>query len=66
MASTHPSEFLPVRRQADRQEPLGEPTVLDALDLGRGRWVLVLEVSRGSARVCRRGGTRGLPPGPGG
>jgi maltokinase len=44
VASTDPSEFLPVRRQADRQERLGAPTLLDALDLDRGRWLLVLEV----------------------
>ena len=47
MASTHPSEFLPVRLAADRQEPLGDPALLDALDLGRGRWVLVLETKPG-------------------
>lgn len=47
MASTHPSEFLPVRRQADRQEPLGAPALLDALDLGHGRWLLVLEPASG-------------------
>jgi maltokinase len=45
VASTHPSEFLPVRRQADRQEPLDPPTLLDALDLDRGRWLLVLQVA---------------------
>jgi maltokinase len=43
LISTQPSEFLPVRRQADRQEPLGVPVLLDALDLDRGRWLLVLE-----------------------
>jgi maltokinase len=47
VASTHPSEFLPVRLAADRQEPLGDPSLLDALDLGRGRWVLVLETQPG-------------------
>ena len=47
MASTRPSEFLPVRLAADRQEPLGDPSLLDALDLGRGRWVLVLETKSG-------------------
>ncbi len=47
MASTNPSEFLPVRRQADRQEPPGPPMLLDALDLDRGRWLLVLEVASG-------------------
>jgi maltokinase len=45
VASTRPSEFLPVRHQADRQEALGTPTLLDALDLDRGRWLLVLEVA---------------------
>jgi maltokinase len=45
VASTDPAEFLPVRRQADRQESRGSPTLLDALDLGRGRWLLVLEVA---------------------
>ena len=45
VASSDPSEFLPVRRQADRQEPLGSPTLLDALDLDQGRWLLVLEVA---------------------
>jgi maltokinase len=44
VASTRPSEFLPVRRQADRQEALG-PTLLAGLDLDRGRWLLVLEVA---------------------
>jgi maltokinase len=47
VASTRPSEFLPVRLAADRQEPLGDPSLLDALDLGRGRWVLVLETKPG-------------------
>lgn len=47
VASTPPGEFLPLRRQADRQEPPDVPTLLDALDLERGRWVLVLEVARG-------------------
>jgi maltokinase len=47
VASTNPSEFLPVRRQADRQEPLGAPSLLDVLDLDRGRWLLVLEVASG-------------------
>lgn len=47
MASSDPGVFLPARREAGRQEPLGSLTVLDALDLGRGRWVLVLEVGSG-------------------
>jgi maltokinase len=46
-ASTGSAEFLPVRLAADRQEPLGDPSLLDALDLGRGRWVLVLETKPG-------------------
>ena len=61
MASTHLSEFLPVRRQADRQEALGRPTWLDGLDLDRGRWLLVLEVASEllvSAVVEDRGGFR--------
>jgi maltokinase len=45
VASTNPGEFLPVRRQAERQEPLGPPSLLDALDLDRDRWLLVLEVA---------------------
>jgi maltokinase len=47
VASTDPLEFLPVRLAADRQEPLGDPSLLDALDLGRGRWVLVLQTEPG-------------------
>lgn len=61
MISTHPSEFLPARLAADRQEPLGDPSLLDALDLGRGRWVLVLETAPGlltSAVVEERDGFR--------
>jgi hypothetical protein len=44
VASTNPREFLPVRRQAGRQEPLGPPSLLDALHLDRDRWLLVLFV----------------------
>ena len=61
MASTGSAEFLPVRLAADRQEPLGDPSLLDALDLGRGRWVLVLETAPGlltSAVVEERDGFR--------
>ena len=45
--SSHPSEFMPVHRQADQQGPSVGPTLLDALDLDRGRWVLLVEVSKG-------------------
>jgi len=47
VASSDPAAFLPTRRVAGRQDPLGRPTLLDALDLGRGRWLLVLEASPG-------------------
>lgn len=47
MASSQPSEFLPARRLADQRGPFGAPTLLDALDLDRGRWVLVLEGPQG-------------------
>jgi maltokinase len=47
VASTHPSEFLPVRLAADLQEPLGALVLLDALALDRGRWLLVLEAISG-------------------
>ncbi len=43
LSSTDLAEFLPARRVAGRQEPFGSLTILDALDLGRGRWLLVLE-----------------------
>jgi maltokinase len=47
VASSDPSELLPARRQAHQLEPSGVPTVRDALDLDRGRWVLLLEVPQG-------------------
>lgn len=47
MASTHPAEFLPARRMAGRQEPTEPPSVLDALDFGGARWVLLLQTSSG-------------------
>ncbi len=47
MASSEPAEFLPTRRAARRQEPFHHLVVLDALDLGRGRWLLVLDASSG-------------------
>ncbi len=47
MSSTDTAEFLPARRVAGRQEALGSLKVLDALDLGRGRWLLVLEAGSG-------------------
>lgn len=47
VASSEPDVFLPVRRAAGRQEPLGSLSVLDALDLGGGRWLLVLEAGSG-------------------
>ena len=47
MASSDPSQFLPARREAHQQEHSGVPTVRDALDLARGRWVLLLEVPQG-------------------
>ena len=39
--------FLPARRLAHQLGPIGAPTVLDALDLDRGRWVLLLELPQG-------------------
>jgi maltokinase len=45
VASTPPSEFLPARLAAGRQEPLAPPMLLDSLDLGRDRWLLVLEAA---------------------
>jgi maltokinase len=47
VASTHPAEFLPARRTAGRQEPREVRGLLDALDLGGARWVLLLEASSG-------------------
>ena len=47
MASTHPAEFLPARRTAGRQEPLEVSGLLDALDLGGARWVLLLQAPSG-------------------
>ncbi len=47
MASSDPSQFLPARREAHQQEHSRVPTVRDALDLARGRWVLLLEVPQG-------------------
>jgi hypothetical protein len=43
VGSTHPSEFMPARLAAGRQEPLEAPRLFDPLDLSRGRWLLVLE-----------------------
>ena len=68
VASTRPSEFLPVRLAADRQEALGAPALLDELDLGGGRWVLVLETASGllaSAVVEDHEGFRRAHPGDG-
>jgi len=61
VASTDPAEFLPARLAAGRQEPPGAPSLRDALDLGRGRWLLLLETSAGllvSAVVEDRAGLR--------
>ena len=66
MASAHSSEFLPVRLAADRQEPLGAPAVLDALDLGRGRWLIVLEPASGLLASAVVGGSRRPPSRAGG
>ncbi len=57
MASSEAAVFLPARRIAGRREPLGTIEVLDALDLGRGRWLLVLETGAGllAAAVVEEG-----------
>jgi maltokinase len=61
VASCDPAVFLPARRAAGRREPLRVPRLLDALDLGRARWVLMLEATSGllaSAVVEDRDGFR--------
>jgi maltokinase len=47
VASSHPSELLPARRKLLPQGASGVATVLDALDLERDRWVLLLQVPQG-------------------
>jgi predicted trehalose synthase len=47
VASTDPSEFVPIRQAQDRQERPRAPALLDALDLDRGRWLLLLETASG-------------------
>lgn len=47
VASSEAAVFLPARRASGRQEPLGSLTVSDALDLGGGRWLLVLVAGSG-------------------
>jgi maltokinase len=47
MDSTDPAELLPARRTMGADAPVEVMKVLDALDLGRGRLVLLLETSSG-------------------
>jgi maltokinase len=45
MASTDRAQLLPARRVAAREAPVEVERVLAALDLGRGRWLLLIETS---------------------
>jgi maltokinase len=48
VASSEQAVFLPARRVGGRKDPLGSLTVVDALALDRGRWLLVLEALSGA------------------